>query len=111
LFLTGYLVQDVPDPDKPETWLFQLLLYWTGDLIPEEENTNERRLRFVKEQAAKWVEPFRSAGLWVKDDTVIPKDTLRYWANPVQWDNHDGRITLCGDSAHPMTPRKLATDP
>ena len=80
-----------------------------NDPIPEKENTNERRLRFVKEHAAKWMEPFRSAGLWIKDDTFIPKDTLRYWADPVGWDNRSGKITLSGDSAHPMTPRKLTT--
>lgn len=99
-------VQDVPDPNKPETWLFQIINFW-NDHTPEEENTNEWRLRFVKERAAKWMEPFRSAGLWLKDDTIIPKDTLRYWANPVKWDNYGGRITLCGDAVHPMTPRKF----
>jgi 2-polyprenyl-6-methoxyphenol hydroxylase-like FAD-dependent oxidoreductase len=101
-------VQDVPEPDKPETWLFQIIIFWMDDGTPDEEDSNEWRLRLVKERAEKWVEPFRSACLWLKDDTIIPKDTLRYWAEPVKWDNHGGRITLCGDSAHPMTPRKCA---
>ena len=85
------------------------MMTWMNEPIPKEENTNERRLRFFKEHAANWMEPFRSAGLWVKDDTIIPNDTLRYWADPVSWDNHGGRITLAGDSAHPMTPRKFST--
>lgn len=39
------------------------------------------------------------------DDTNITYDRMAYWV-PVSWDSRDGRITLAGDAAHPMTPRK-----
>jgi 2-polyprenyl-6-methoxyphenol hydroxylase-like FAD-dependent oxidoreductase len=39
------------------------------------------------------------------DDTNITYDTMAYWV-PTPWENHDGRVTLAGDAAHPMTPRK-----
>jgi hypothetical protein len=50
-------------------------------------------------------EPFRSAVLWMPDDTKITYDKMAYWV-PIPWDNYDGRVTLAGDAAHPMTPRE-----
>ena len=64
------------------------------------------RLKQVKEKAKVLPEPFRSANLWIPDDTHITYDQLAYWI-PIPWDNRDGRATLCGDAAHPMTPRKF----
>ena len=60
------------------------------------------RLAQVKEKAADMCEPFRSAVMWMPDDTRITSDKMAYWV-PIPWDNHDGRVTLAGDAAHPMT--------
>lgn len=33
------------------------------------------------------------------------------WKDPVPWDNHQGRVTLAGDAAHAMPPRKYSISP
>jgi 2-polyprenyl-6-methoxyphenol hydroxylase-like FAD-dependent oxidoreductase len=43
--------------------------------------------------------------MWMPDDTKIAYDKMAYWV-PIPWDNHDGRVALAGDAAHPMTPRE-----
>lgn len=59
---------------------------------------------FSKKAASKYAEPWRSAALWLPDDTYIPPDRVRYWAKPVAWPHWNGKITLGGDAAHPMMP-------
>ncbi|OCK81663.1 FAD/NAD(P)-binding domain-containing protein [Lepidopterella palustris CBS 459.81] len=99
-------IQDVPDPDKPETWVFQLLMSWMNDPLPKAEDNDEGRLAFLKKRSEKWAEPWKSAGLWVKEGTKIPNDPGTYWERAAQWDNRKGKMTLCGDAAHPMTPHR-----
>ncbi len=99
------LVQDVPDPDDPANWRFQVVTSWLGE--PDDSLDDAGRLAQVKEKGSVLCEPYRSAVLWMPDDTKITYDGIAYWV-PVPWDNHDGRVTLAGDAAHPMTPRMLA---
>jgi hypothetical protein len=68
--------------------------------------SNEERIARVKSAANELSEPFRSANLWIPDDTIINIDPIAYWV-PIPFENHQGRITLCGDAAHPLPPRKL----
>ena len=92
---------DIGDLDRPEDWKIQLLLTtWGASPL----STNAERVRVFKEAASKYAEPWRSAALWVPDDTFIPPDRIRYWANPTIWPNWNGKVTLAGDAAHPMTP-------
>ena len=70
---------------------------------PDADSSNASRLAEFKRRASCWTEPWRTAGLHVKDDTTIPQDVLAYW-EPVPWDNHGGRLTIAGDAAHPMMP-------
>lgn len=79
---------------------------WMDNPIPETENNEAGRLAFVKRIAEQWAEPWKSAGLWVKEGTKIPLDSGTYWERAAPWDNRDGKMTLCGDAAHPMTPRE-----
>ncbi|KFY33453.1 hypothetical protein V494_07606 [Pseudogymnoascus sp. VKM F-4513 (FW-928)] len=87
-------IQDVPDPNDPATWSFQLM-------TSSHRGENVKTLADLKKKAENFAEPFRSANLWVPDDTPINESMISYWI-PIPWDDHNGRITLAGDAAHPM---------
>ena len=95
-------VQDVPDPEDPANWRFQVVTSWLGK--QDDSLDTAGRLAQVKQKVSTMCEPFRSAVMWMPDDTKITYDKMAYWI-PILWDNHDGRVTLAGDAAHPMTPR------
>ena len=94
---------NVQDPHDPTTWSFQSFVSeWTDQRkIPE---TSAERLADLKRLATTFCEPYRTAALSLPDDTYVYLDTIKHWEKPVPWDNHDGRITLAGDAAHPMSP-------
>ncbi|KAK1849775.1 hypothetical protein CCHR01_07593 [Colletotrichum chrysophilum] len=93
---------DVPDPEDPETWEFQVALsLWSTEDPPE---TNEDRMKYFKKLAEPYCEPYRSAALWVPDDTYIPRDKYAEWKRIAPWKNFGGRVTVAGDAAHPMCP-------
>ncbi|KAF5520813.1 FAD-dependent monooxygenase cctM [Colletotrichum aenigma] len=95
-------VADVPDPEDPETWEFQVALsLWSTEDPPE---TNEDRMKYLKKLAEPYCEPYRSAALWVPDDTYIPRDKYAEWKRIAPWNNFGGRVTVAGDAAHPMCP-------
>ena len=104
LIADAFLVQDVPDPNDPASWRFQVVTSWLGKQDTSLDNVG--RLAQVKEKAQILCEPFRSAILWMPEDQNITYDTMAYWVS-VPWDSQDGRVTLAGDAAHAMPPRKL----
>lgn len=59
-------------------------------------------LESLKKKAETFGEPFRSANLWIPEGTPILENKISYWI-PIPWDDRNGRITLAGDAAHPMT--------
>ncbi|KAF2716966.1 FAD/NAD(P)-binding domain-containing protein [Polychaeton citri CBS 116435] len=99
-----YSVQDVPSPEKPEDWKFFLFACWLGDngeeikALPAKE-----RLRLLKDKTKVIAEPFRSAVQGVPDDVNFPYLDMIQWAGPTH-NTHNGRVTLAGDAAHPMSP-------
>ncbi|EKG16086.1 Monooxygenase FAD-binding protein [Macrophomina phaseolina MS6] len=99
-------IQEVPDPNDPATWTFQLQTTWRKSDNDEDEEPVVT-LAGLKKRAATFGEPFRSANLWIPDGTKVYENRLSYW-EPMAWDNRDGRIVLAGDAAHPMTFRKLS---
>ncbi|RDW57336.1 hypothetical protein BP5796_12786 [Coleophoma crateriformis] len=97
-------LQNVPRPEDPSTWSFQMSTSWPVTLRPlaEEENTSEGRLKILKELTADHAEPRKSAMAWVPADYPVSKDRLAIWS-PIPWDHHNGRVTMAGDAAHAMT--------
>jgi 2-polyprenyl-6-methoxyphenol hydroxylase-like FAD-dependent oxidoreductase len=92
----------MPDgPDHPETWVFYLAMAWNGN--PDHTLSYSERLALIKERAKGLEEPARSAFMWIPDDTQVHKADISYWVSQ-PWDNHDGRMSLVGDAAHPMPP-------
>lgn len=65
------------------------------------------RVKYYKSFVSSFCEPFRTAGLKLGDDDSIPIYPGQQWSPDMPWDNHGGRVTLAGDAAHSMVPRKL----
>lgn len=97
---TYLCIQDVPDPAKPEDWVYFIFIAWLGekdpDLAPEEV------MRLAKSKAEKIQEPFRSAILWIPEDVRLPYADVSFWVAR-RWDSRGGRCTLAGDAAHPVS--------
>ncbi|KAI8689789.1 FAD-binding-3 domain-containing protein [Fusarium sp. Ph1] len=95
-------ISNMPDgPDHPESWIFHMAMAWMGD--SNHKLSYPERLALLKQRAAGMGEPARSAFLWLPEDTEVHKADISYWITK-PWNNHDGRITLIGDAAHPMPP-------
>jgi 2-polyprenyl-6-methoxyphenol hydroxylase-like FAD-dependent oxidoreductase len=95
--------QDIPDPEKPETWAFQFLTGWVGERDPSMDSA--ARIALVKDYASNQIEPFKTMSQLIPDDSRLDFNTLAYWV-PIERDNKKGTITLAGDAAHPMSPCK-----
>ncbi|KAJ9603837.1 hypothetical protein H2200_011358 [Cladophialophora chaetospira] len=93
------IIQEVPDPDDPATWLFQLQTTWKKK---EGEEDEVGSLANLKAKAATFGEPFRSANLWIPEGTKVHVNKMSYWI-PIPWDTRGGRVLLAGDAGHPMT--------
>jgi 2-polyprenyl-6-methoxyphenol hydroxylase-like FAD-dependent oxidoreductase len=103
-------ILDMPNRNDAATWVFQIV-----PTVMNEDNakiigmSHEQRLALLKGRAKELVEPFKSAITWVIEGTEIPADVCMHWEKPVAWDNKGCRVTLAGDAAHPMVPRKSFT--
>jgi len=64
------------------------------------------RMEFYRSWVSTMCEPFRTAGLKLAEDEVIPIYSGQQWAPTMEWDNKGGKFTLAGDAAHSMLPRK-----
>lgn len=96
-------VQDVPDPEKPEDWSFQL--QWTWKLGPGTEALAQIDLAKLKQEAQEcFAEPFRTAWLSIPDGTAVPGNKISVWQpSPVPENARDGQVALVGDAAHAMS--------
>jgi 2-polyprenyl-6-methoxyphenol hydroxylase-like FAD-dependent oxidoreductase len=106
-------LQDAPEVDKPEGWTFFFYISWNSSLEQQDEERksfgNKERLAQVKEKAKSFCEPWKSAFEWVPEDKRCWYFDLSTWdpSTPEHhWDTRNGRVTLAGDAAHPMTYRR-----
>lgn len=93
--------------EAPETWKFQIMTSWRRAEDSEEDATAAVGLAEIKMKTKDFAEPFRSANAWIPDGTPVYTNRMTYW-EPLEWNNHGGKISLAGDAAHPMTFRKLS---
>ncbi|KAF4624688.1 hypothetical protein G7Y89_g13481 [Cudoniella acicularis] len=103
-------LQDAPEMDKPEGWTFFFYISWPSSLERQDEEAakfgNKERLAQVKELAKGFTEPWKSAFEWVPEGQPAWHFGLTVWDPSLpehQWDTRNGRVTLAGDAAHPMT--------
>ena len=101
-------VQDIPDPNDPSTWVFQLQCTWKKGnpndpcRQPDGTENDPSSLEMHMKRAETFGEPFKSANLWLPKDTKLNVNQMSYWI-PEPWDSRDGMVILAGDAAHPMT--------
>ena len=111
LQLTCHTVLDAPQQGDRNfgSWTCQVIVSWPyrpgffGNPIPTDvPRTNVERLAFMRRLAAPWTEPFRSIVYDITNDTEAKAVVLEDWV-PQQGVQENGRITMIGDAAHPMT--------
>ncbi|KAG8858273.1 hypothetical protein FRB96_005404 [Tulasnella sp. 330] len=109
----GYMgwcgLHSAQNPLEPESWVMSLMISFKTSLEEEEQTkdwTNSMKLRQMKEMAKSFSEPWRSGFEWLPEGQKVWYTPFSMWDPSVsehQWDNHNGRVTLVGDAAHPMT--------
>lgn len=96
-------LQEVPDPAKPEDWLFQL--QWTRRLGLDNPAPSDLDLQALKDEAASiFAEPFRTAWLFIPPGTKIGENKISVWSPQHLPDQClRGHLALMGDAAHAMS--------
>ena len=98
---TGIFGQDFTSP-QPQDWEFQV----THSSMPIDfKESNAEKLKLLKSRAVEYVGIWKDAIDWIPDGTALSFNRLVYW-KPIEFDNKQGRATLAGDAAHPMTPQR-----
>lgn len=102
-------IQDVQDPDRPETWLFQNIISWIGSPRPEDFPDQESRLKFWQDAAKEFAEPWRTVGANLGSDLKFGTDRTTIF-RPFDWSNEplSDLVTLAGDAAHPIPAHRVS---
>lgn len=103
-------VHEMPDHDRPETWIWKPTITFRQDGTNQITNNPTDIRKTWNAHSEKVAEPFRSALLSLPADATIWCERLSQWPTEA-WDNKQATVTLAGDAAHPMTYRKQHTIP
>ena len=110
-------LQDAPEVDKPEGWTFFFYISWNSSIEQQDEEAktydNKSRLKQVRELSKGYTQPWKSAFEWLPEDQPAWYFGLTAWDPSLEehnWENKNGRVTLVGDAAHPMTYRMSSSD-
>ncbi|KAM3504139.1 hypothetical protein MY10362_003760 [Beauveria mimosiformis] len=99
-------LHDGDDIQHPENWTFFHYISFPEPRDQVNNRTMREHVAHQKELARHFVDPWRSVFEWMPDDSEVWYSKLRNWDPSLpnhKWDNRQGRVTLAGDAAHPMT--------
>ncbi|OOQ88356.1 putative monooxygenase [Penicillium brasilianum] len=99
-------LHDGDDVEHPENWTFFHYISFPEKRDEVNNRTMREHVAHQKQLARNFVDPWRSVFKWMPEDSEVWYSKLRNWDPSLpnhKWDNRQGRITLAGDAAHPMT--------
>lgn len=99
-------LHDGDDVEHPENWTFFHYISFPEARDQVNTRTMREHVAHQKELARRFADPWRSVFEWMPDDSEVWYSKIRNWDPSLpehQWDNRQGRVTLAGDAAHPMT--------
>jgi len=82
------------------------IVTWAADGIDTGLKTNKQIVADLHAQTKNMAYPFKQAFHGTPPGTQFWHSRLSYWPTR-PWNNMDGRVTLIGDAAHPMTFREF----
>ncbi|KAL8763881.1 MAG: hypothetical protein Q9194_007236, partial [Teloschistes cf. exilis] len=93
---------------NPENWVFfHYISYPEPRDVTSKHKSTADHIAHQKSMGDKYADPFKTAfDCLPHDHTSAWYGKLQHWDPQEpghQWDNKDGRVTLAGDAAHPMT--------
>ena len=96
-------VQDVPDTEKPEDWIFQL--QWTWKTCEDTATLATLDLETLQKEAeSTFGEPYRTAWLKILPGTRVAPNKISVWhPQPIPDGPFKGKVALLGDTAHAMS--------
>ncbi|KAF5373043.1 hypothetical protein D9758_001503 [Tetrapyrgos nigripes] len=97
-------IHDCHDPD-PAKWIFMYIMTWPEAQAEEDLDASDRPdiVQVMKEKSEGFAEPLKSLFQAIPDDALLAwHNRLSNWPTE-KWDNKNGKVTLAGDAAHPMT--------